>query len=535
MTMKNITVRAKLIAMVVLFTAAFAGFAAYAFWTLDRVQVDGPYFGSIVEGKDVIADVLPPPVCVVEAYLVCLQMLEETDAGRLKGLAERSRFLKEGPGQYDERHAFWVSTLPPGELKTALTVDAHRNAKEFFELRDREFIPSLLKGDTDRARAMSLGPLKQAYEAHRMQVDRVVGLAKARTGSDEDDARSVVSRSFTLLSVLGVAMVAALSGACALLIRQVTTPLARVTEAAEELARANLSLETLDLGSRDEPGRLSAALGRAIGVIRQALREIHRNAQALGGSSQQLIRLSGEMSTNADDTAAQTGVASAASDQVSRNIQSVAASAEEMGASIREIAKNAAEAAKVAASAVTVANRTNGTMAKLGESSAQIGRVIKLITEIAEQTNLLALNATIEAARAGQAGRGFAVVASEVKELATGTARATGDIGQQVEAIQADVESAIQSIREITGIVTTINDLQTRIAAAVEQQTATTGEITRSMSEAAQGSRDIAQNIVAVAKAAQGTSSGATETRNSAQDLARMAGDLEKLVGLFKL
>jgi methyl-accepting chemotaxis protein len=182
-----------------------------------------------------------------------------------------------------------------------------------------------------------------------------------------------------------------------------------------------------------------------------------------------------------------------------------------------------------------MAEQTNGRVAKLGESSAQIGRVIKLITEIAEQTNLLALNATIEAARAGEAGRGFAVVASEVKELATGTARATGDISRQVEAIQHDVASAVESIRQISGIVATINDLQTRIATAVEQQTATTSEITRSMAEAAKGSRDIAQNIGGVAKAAQGASAGANDARASAQELARMAGDLERLVGLFKL
>jgi methyl-accepting chemotaxis protein len=533
--MRSITVRMKLIAMVALFGAAFAGFAVYAYSTLDQVKVNGPYYASIVEGKDVIADVLPPPEDVIESYLVCLQMLEETDAARLKALAERSRFLKEGKEQYDERHAYWASTLPAGELKTAMILDAHKEALEFFKLRDEEFIPAVLKGDTDRARAMAVGPLKQAYEAHRKHVDRVVELARIRNDRDESEARSVVSRGFGWMFVIGVAVIGTLGTACVLMIRQVTTPLARITAAAEEIAKANLSGETLDVGSKDETGRTSAALGRAISVVRDALREISRNAQTLGASSQQLIQVSRQMSTNAEDTATQTGVASAASDQVSRNIQSVAASAEEMGASIREIAKNASEAAKVATSAVTVAERTNGTMAKLGESSAQIGRVIKLITEIAEQTNLLALNATIEAARAGQAGRGFAVVASEVKELATGTARATGDIQQQVEAIQRDVDSAIESIREITSIITTINDLQTRIAAAVEQQTATTGEITRSMTEAAKGSQDIALNIVAVAKAAQGTSSGANETRSSAQDVARMAVDLEKLVGNFKL
>jgi methyl-accepting chemotaxis protein len=535
MTMRTVTVRAKLMAMIVLFVAAFAGFAAFAYSTIDRVKVNGPCYDSILEGKLAIADVLPPPECIIEAYLVCLQMLEETDPARLKALAERARFLKEGKDQYDDRHAFWERTLPPGDLKAAMVQDAHREAMKFFELRDREYIPAILKGDADRGRSLLAGPLREAYEAHRKHADRVVGLAQARNRADEADTQAVVSRSLVLMGALGLGIVGALSLACAMIVRQVAHPLARVTEAAEEIAKANLTVETFDSDSRDEPGRMSAALGRAIAVLRRALREINLNAQTLGASSHELIDVSRAMSANADDTAAQTGVASAASDQVSRNIQSVAVSAEEMGASIREIAKNAAEAAKVATSAVLVAERTNGTVAKLGESSAQIGRVIKVITEIAEQTNLLALNATIEAARAGQAGRGFAVVAGEVKELATGTARATGDIEQQIEAIRRDVTSAVASIREITGIVTTINDLQTRIAAAVEEQTATTGEITRSMAEAARGSQEIAQNIVALAKSAQGTSSGASQTRSSAQEVARMAVDLEKLVGLFRL
>jgi methyl-accepting chemotaxis protein len=520
---------------VLLFVGAFAGFALYAHVTLERVKINGPSYNSIVQGKDVIADVLPPPEYAVEPYLVCLQMLEETNPVKVKALAARSRFLKEGPDQYDDRHSFWDKTLPAGELREALLGDAHREAIRFFDLRDQEFLPAMLKGETDKARALCLGPLKEAYEAHRKEIDRVVDLAKARNQDDEEEARNVIARSDVILVILGLLIVLTLSLGCSMIVRQVTTPLARVTEAAEQIAVANLSLESLDTGSADEPGRMSAALGRAIGVIRSALKEIAQNAGALGGSSQRLLDVSDRMGANAEDTAAKTGVASVASDQVSRNIQSVAASAEEMGASIREIARNASEAAKVSAAAVKAAERTNGTVAKLGETSAQIGRVIKLITEIAEQTNLLALNATIEAARAGQAGRGFAVVASEVKELATGTARATAEISGQVEMIQRDVQSAIDSIREISGIVTIISDLQTRIAAAVEEQTATTGEITRSMAEAAQGSQDIAQNILAVAKAAGGTSAGASETRSSAQDVARMAGDLEKLVGLFKL
>jgi methyl-accepting chemotaxis protein len=177
-----------------------------------------------------------------------------------------------------------------------------------------------------------------------------------------------------------------------------------------------------------------------------------------------------------------------------------------------------------------VAAKTNTTVAKLGESSAEIGNVIKVITSIAQQTNLLALNATIEAARAGEAGKGFAVVANEVKELAKQTAKATEDISRKIEAIQGDTKGAVEAITEIGKIINQINDLQNSIASAVEEQTATTGEISRNVAEAAQGSTEIARNVSGVAQAARHTSEGAGNTKNSADELSRIALDLQKLV-----
>ncbi len=178
---------------------------------------------------------------------------------------------------------------------------------------------------------------------------------------------------------------------------------------------------------------------------------------------------------------------SAAAEQVSKSVQTVAASAEEMTASIKEIARNAHEAARVATSAVRVAEVTSGTISKLGDSSIEIGKVIKVITSIAEQTNLLALNATIEAARAGEAGKGFAVVANEVKELAKETAKATEDISRKIDAIQGDTTEAVKAIKEIRGIIGQVNDISTTIASAVEEQTATTNEIGRNVAQAAAG------------------------------------------------
>ena len=254
--------------------------------------------------------------------------------------------------------------------------------------------------------------------------------------------------------------------------------------------------------------------------------EVARITGALATSSDALSAVSQQMQANSEETATQANVVSAASEEVSSTMQSVAAGTEEMNMSIQEISRNTAEASKVASKAVDVADETNRTISKLGESSAEIGKVIKVITSIAQQTNLLALNATIEAARAGEAGKGFAVVANEVKELAKATAKATEEIGQKIEAIQSDTKGAVTAISQIGGIINQINSIQTTIASAVEEQTATTKEIARNISEAAKGGSEIANNITGVAEAAKNTASGAAETQKAAQALTRLSADL---------
>ncbi|MDY3554194.1 methyl-accepting chemotaxis protein [Gemmata sp. JC717] len=270
-------------------------------------------------------------------------------------------------------------------------------------------------------------------------------------------------------------------------------------------------------------------------AVHTLIAEVSHNAGALTEASQQLTNVSQQMAANAEETATQASVASGAAEHVSEHLSTIATGTEQMGVSIREIAKSANEAAKVATAAVKVADRTNATISKLGESSAEIGNVVNVITSIAQQTKLLALNATIEAARAGEAGKGFAVVANEVKELAKQTARATEDIGRKIEAIRGDTKGAVEAIGQIGRVINQINDIQNSIATAVEEQTATTGEMSRNVAQAAHGGSEIALNITGVAQAARSTTEGANETKLAADELARVAQGLQKLVAQFKM
>lgn len=312
-----------------------------------------------------------------------------------------------------------------------------------------------------------------------------------------------------------------------------TDQIGSIGEVMLALAQGNLSKQITEKNA-GEFQQLSDRVNQMIANLTASIKQMAEVATAVSSASEELTAVSKEMTENANQTAEQATSASASAEQVSTNAASVSIAVEQMNASIKEIAKNAALGAKVATQAVKTADSTNATITKLGQSSVEIGKVIKVITSIAQQTNLLALNATIEAARAGEAGRGFAVVATEVKELAKQTAKATEDISQRIEAIQADTNSAVSAISQITGIINQINDLQNTIASAVEEQTATTNEISRNVAEAAKGSSDIAKNIGIVAVNAQSTTIGANNTSEAASELSRMAVELQKVVGNFQ-
>jgi methyl-accepting chemotaxis protein len=345
------------------------------------------------------------------------------------------------------------------------------------------------------------------------------------------DNRSLnLTLAVTTLAVLGIGIFVAIY-----LSRGIAGATQSVLVQAEAIAAGDLTRDDLKVRSRDELGDLTTAVNKMSTSLKRMILAITENAVRVASASEELNATSQQITANSEETSAQADVVSKAAQTVSQNLQTVATGAEEMGASIKEIAKNATEAARVATAAVKVAETTTATVSKLGDSSTEIGQVIKVITSIAQQTNLLALNATIEAARAGEAGKGFAVVANEVKELAKETAKATEDISRKIEAIQTDTKAAVDAIASISGVINQINDISGTIATAVEEQNATTNEMSRNVSEAANGSNEITSNVAGVAEAAQSTSHGATETQKASQQLLETSAELRRLVEQFKV
>ncbi|NEK84863.1 methyl-accepting chemotaxis protein [Blastococcus saxobsidens] len=361
--------------------------------------------------------------------------------------------------------------------------------------------------------------------------------AAATQQADADAALTATHDAYTfsrslLLGVLAVGLVVAF-GAGILASRAITRPLARVRDSLRALADGDLTHDPV-VDSADEPGQMAAALREAQASLSATLGTVTSTAAELTGSAAQLTTGGARLDESAKAIAGQAGDNAERAGQVSASVQTAAAGVEQMRAAIGEIAVSASQAAAVTGDAVQQAVEAAAQVDRLGESTAGIGQIVATISQVAAQTHLLALNATIEAARAGAAGAGFGVVADEVKQLAQETARASQEIAERVIAIQTESAGTAAALRQIIDVVGTMDRLQTTIAAAVEEQTATTGTMAHSIGEAADSTEEIADTATATAGTAATVTTDAAGVADASRLLQALAGRLEEQVRLFR-
>ncbi|MFN7932267.1 MAG: methyl-accepting chemotaxis protein [Bryobacteraceae bacterium] len=406
---------------------------------------------------------------------------------------------------------------------------------------------NLLEAGNFSARELQAGRSGHALEKHpRTGGDDVVGFAVQQgfgpfkghgwgvmVAEDSAEASKTAAQLGQFILVIGLVLVLVSAIAATSLAKRAAAPVIAAVNIVEKAGSGDLS-ERIRVDRQDEIGTLGQGINTMLEELAKTVQSIRQSSSALLQSSNAMNTTSQVLASNAEETCAQARVVSQAAQTVGDNLHTVAASSEEMHSSIQEISRNTTEAARVAAQAVLAANSTNSTIEKLNESSLQIGKVIQVITSIAEQTNLLALNATIEAARAGEAGKGFAVVANEVKSLAEQTSQATEDISNKIQAIQSDTKEAAHAIGDITKIIGQINEISAVIAAAVEEQSATTTEINRNMGSAVASVSEISHNIGGVAEAALGTTRDASQTKQASEMMKTLAEDLERVVSRFR-
>ena len=437
---------------------------------------------------------------------------DEIEAGLMAAMAAyRSSNPAGDPAKIEELGSAFTAYVGVAEGELRTLSEANKQA-EWRAARTANLNPII-----DRITALT-DDLKAAETA-----DAVKNAAAARSGYEE-------SRTQVIILLIAGSLLALCLGIY--VARMIVNSLAKVKEVCDNLAKGDLT-HTSGLTTRDEPGRMGQALDTAVVTLRKTVTTIDGSASSLAAASEQMSSVSTQIAASAEETSAQAQTVSAAAEQISRSVDTVSAGSEEMGASIREISQNATEAARVANEAVAITASTAATMNKLGDSSAEIGNVIKVITAIAEQTNLLALNATIEAARAGEAGKGFAVVANEVKELAQEASRASEEIHQRVQSIQADTSAAVGSISQIVGVIREMNDHQTTIASAVEEQTAVTNELSRSVNSVADGASSVTETMNDVTTDADRTAADVDSARTAARELDQLSGELTRLINVF--
>ncbi|MBR0945400.1 methyl-accepting chemotaxis protein [Bradyrhizobium japonicum] len=545
----RLSLSSAVIAFGIVLAIGFTAVVSTSLYALRELKVGGPLYSDIKLGNDLIADILPPPEYVIEAYLEATLAMREPD--QLSAHGERLVQLRK---DYDERKAFWTTSSLSTDLKTALVSKSDAEVQKFWKLLSDQLLPALKAKDVPGAER-AYAQLKGAYTAHRAVIDSIVESANKQNADMEKLAAERDSSILYILLGVSAAVLAFIAAGLLGVALGVVRPIVRMTDTMQKLATGDLAADIPFAHRQDEVGSMAGALQvfkqgaiensrlreeqlqkeqEAATAKRGALhqmaetveRETGRSVDSASVASQGVERAASSLSEIARSLSAESQAVASASTQALGSSQTVSAAAEELSASIRDIATQVARTSTVTKSAVAGREQARSTIQALAGAVKKIAEASDLIGGIAGQTNLLALNATIEAARAGEAGRGFAVVAAEVKSLSDQTAKSTEEIGRLIAEVQASTKAAVDAVETMGGHIVEIDGVATSVAAAMEEQDSATREIARSISESASAAKEVSAKIANVSRDAASVDARATEVR---QAIAGMAANLESL------
>ena len=534
---------------VIMIGMVMTAYLAFGLWTwkvMAQVEVNGPEYHRVVLGKDLIADILPPPKYIIETYLVTLQ-LDRAQPTERAALIERLKVLKK---EYDERQTYWIATEFEPDLKQAMIKTTHQPAMRYYSVLFERFIPALQAGD-DAARASALADMDAAYQQHRAAVDDLVTKTNAfNTRVEKETADTIAEGQWGMLSIWLLALLA-VSGFTVALARYLLRVLGGDPRVAMEVVQAIASNDLhqpvkVQMGDTQS---LLAAMAAMQSHLKSVIGEVNAAAQELSSASQHLTDTSQQVSQS--------------SSEQSEAVMSVAAAMEEVAIGIAHISDNAEGAHRLASeshdrsvSGIELAQSASLRMAELqGTVEASSSKISALqanselirsaaetIRNIADQTNLLALNAAIEAARAGEAGRGFAVVADEVRKLAENTARATGEIDQVIQAIHVDMNHAVETmgdgvnrVGEGVSVTRALGNSMQELASGADGVVSTVSEITMSLRQQTAAHEQVAANVETIARMSEANTGEVKRIASAAQTLAQLAQRLQGAISVFRL